>query len=159
MNGNFARSILCSLTTSVDFGLYSWMVGVCCDCAEGAAMAEGEACRVLAAPGHTRAAAQMHASAAAKTEIARQDFIARSSGETGIVSHRAAGEPNVRVRRGGGAGSGLKKARIASRAIHPARIERFEYTDSISGCGAGGGCSAAWSFRFCACPGKICHRY
>src|SRR5712664_1195338 len=90
MNGNFARSILCSLTTSVDFGLYSWMVGVCCDCAEGAAMAEGEACRVLAAPGHTRAAAQMHASAAAKTEIARQDFIARSFGETRLVSHRAA---------------------------------------------------------------------
>src|SRR5260370_41315829 len=99
MKGIFARSILCSLTTSVDFGLYSWMVGVCCDCAEGAAMAEGEPCRVLAAPGHTRAAAQMPARAPAKTKIARQESIARSSGETGTVSHRAAGAPHVTVRR------------------------------------------------------------
>src|SRR5258708_21541176 len=30
MNGNLARSILCSLVTSVDFGWYSSIVGVCC---------------------------------------------------------------------------------------------------------------------------------
>jgi hypothetical protein len=29
MNGNFARSILCSFVTSVDFGWYSLIVGVC----------------------------------------------------------------------------------------------------------------------------------
>src|SRR5260370_15947568 len=126
MNGNFARSILCSLTTRVDFGLYSSMVGVCCDCAEGAATVEGEVWWVLAAPGHSSAAAQMHARVAAETQIARQDFIARSSGETGIVSHRAAGEPNVRVRRSGLAESGIKKARIASRTTHPAKIGRYE---------------------------------
>src|SRR6266436_3341787 len=48
MNGNFARSILCSLVTSVDFGWYSSSVGgcwllreVCCCCvipARGQAM-------------------------------------------------------------------------------------------------------------------------
>src|SRR5712691_2344622 len=32
MNGNFARSIFCSLVTSVDFGWYSSIVGVCCFC-------------------------------------------------------------------------------------------------------------------------------
>src|SRR5712664_1819603 len=126
MNGNFARSILCSLTTRVDFGLYASIVGGCCDCAEGAATMEGEACWVLAARGHGNVAAQMHASAAAETEIARQDFIARSSGETGIVSHRAAGEPNVRARRSGVAESGIKEARIASQATHPAKIGRYE---------------------------------
>src|SRR2546423_1125835 len=31
MKGNFARSILCSGTTSVDFGSYSSMVSVCCE--------------------------------------------------------------------------------------------------------------------------------
>src|SRR6266403_1190060 len=30
MNGNFARSILCSFVTSVDFGSYSSIVGTCC---------------------------------------------------------------------------------------------------------------------------------
>src|ERR1700687_5845448 len=92
MNGNFARSILCSLTTSVDFGLYSSMLGVCCDC--GAARVEEAACSLLATRGHSRTAEQMHASIAAETEIARQDFIARSSRETRIVSHRVPGQPN-----------------------------------------------------------------
>src|SRR6266849_512318 len=66
MNGNFARSILCSLTTSVDFGLYSSIVGVCCD---------AEPCCVRAARGHSESADQMHKSIAAKTETARQDCI------------------------------------------------------------------------------------
>ena len=39
MNGNFARWILCSATTSVDFGLYSSIVGVC---EVGAGCAEAE---------------------------------------------------------------------------------------------------------------------
>src|SRR5258706_16082 len=97
MNGNFARSILCSGTTSVDFGLYSSIVGVCEEeicCAEAAEETEGaeavdkEGCSVLAACGHSSAAEKTHATVAAKTEIARQDFIARSSGETRLVSHR-----------------------------------------------------------------------
>src|SRR5260370_21831394 len=84
MNGYFARWILCSGTTSVDFGLYSSIVGVCCDCD----------CEARA---HNSAAEQMQATVAAETEIAGQDFIASSSGETRIVSHRAAGEPNIRA--------------------------------------------------------------
>src|SRR6266849_7768663 len=67
MNGYFARWILCSGTTSVDFGLYSSMVGVCWD---------AEPCCVLAARGHSKSADQMHKSIAGKTETARQDFIA-----------------------------------------------------------------------------------
>src|SRR5258707_2581791 len=99
MKGNFARTILCSGTTSVDFGLYSSIVGVCEEeicCAEAAEETEGaeavdkEGCSVLAACGHSSAAEKTHATVAAKTEIARQDFIARSSGETRLVSHRAA---------------------------------------------------------------------
>src|SRR5258708_16458718 len=84
MIGYFARWILCSGTTSVDFGLYSSIVGVCCDCD----------CEARA---HSSAAEQMQATVAAETEIAGQDFIASSSGETRIVSHRAAGEPNIRA--------------------------------------------------------------
>src|SRR6267378_227240 len=92
MNGNFARWILCSGTTSVDFGLYSsmfgtWLEGFCWDCA-------AKGC-VLAARGHIRAREAMHASVAAETEMARQDFIARSSGETRLVSHRAPNGTNV----------------------------------------------------------------
>jgi hypothetical protein len=57
----------------VDFGLYSSMFGTrvvedCWDCAEGGC--------VLAARGHSRAREVMHASVAAETEMARQDFIA-----------------------------------------------------------------------------------
>src|SRR5216684_1981677 len=99
MNGYFARWILCSGTTSVDFGLYSSIVGVCCACAQGAARAEEAACSVLATRGHSSTAAQMHASVAAETEMARQDFIARSSGETRIVSHRDAGRAECLSRR------------------------------------------------------------
>src|SRR5260370_7441318 len=83
MNGYFARWILCSGTTGVAFGLYSSIVGVRCDCD----------CEARA---HNSAAEQMQATVAAETEIAGQDFIASSSGETRIVSHRAAGEPNIR---------------------------------------------------------------
>src|SRR6267142_4429772 len=46
MNGNFARSILCSLVTSVDFGWYSSIVGTCwfffaaCSCCVAAARSQ-----------------------------------------------------------------------------------------------------------------------
>src|SRR6202140_2500781 len=83
MNGNFARSILCSLTMSVEVGLYSSMFGTCWDW-------------VLAGRGQTSATEQMHASAAAEREMARQDFIAHAPRETRIVSHREAGKPKVR---------------------------------------------------------------
>src|ERR1700730_446398 len=106
MNGNFARSILCSGTTSVDFGLYSSIVGVCEEepevCCVGAAeetkeggAVGGGSCCVLAAHGHSSAAEQIHTTVTAETEIARQNFIARSSGETRLVSHRGAGDSNV----------------------------------------------------------------
>src|SRR5882757_6876337 len=65
----------------------TWLEGVCCDCA-------ADDC-VVAAWGHSSAAQAMHASVAAETEMARQDFIARSSGETRLVSHRAPNGPNV----------------------------------------------------------------
>src|ERR1700747_2274301 len=70
MNGNFARSILCSLTTSVDFGWYSSIVGAwkkegaCWDC-------------VLAARGENSATEPMTASEVTEIEMARQDFIAQ----------------------------------------------------------------------------------
>src|SRR5258708_38373574 len=83
-NGSFARWIWCPGTTRVDFGWYSSIVGVWCDCD----------CEPRA---HSSAAEQMQATVAAETEIAGQDFIASSSGETRIVSHRAAGEPNIRA--------------------------------------------------------------
>jgi hypothetical protein len=86
----------------VDFGLYSSIVGVCeVDVCGVGAEEEAEAetmedagCWVLAAYGHSSAAEQKHATVAAEIEIARQDFIASSSGETRLVSHRAA--PNLR---------------------------------------------------------------
>src|ERR1700726_1690750 len=104
MKGNFARWILCSGTTSVDCGLYSSIVGVCDEevCSGGAAeetkegeAVDGESCCVLAAHGHSSAAEQIHTTVTAETEIARQNFIARSSGETRLVSHRGAGDSNV----------------------------------------------------------------
>src|SRR5260221_7539275 len=116
MNGYFARWILCSGTTSVDFGLYSSMVGVCCDCEARA---------------HSSAAEQMHATVAAETEIAGQDFIDRSSGETRIVSHRAAAEPNVQAE---GRASDLDEAPLLAprQAGHLAR-RTFRLYDEVVG--------------------------
>lgn len=54
MNGNLARSILCSLVTSVDFGWYSSIVGVCCFCGDWP-------CCVIAARGQTTNAAAAEA--------------------------------------------------------------------------------------------------
>src|ERR1700736_5009142 len=75
------------------------MVGVCRACAQGAARAEEAACSLLAARGDSSTAAQTHASVAAETKIARQDFIARSLRETRIVSHRGAPEPETLTER------------------------------------------------------------
>src|SRR4249920_2791225 len=61
MKGNLARSSLCSFVTSVDFGLYSWIVGARCDCC------------VRAIRGHS--SAEQAASTLSKAKIVRQDFI------------------------------------------------------------------------------------
>src|SRR5436190_1828197 len=61
MKGNLARSILCSLRTSVDCGLYSWMVGARCDCCVRAIRGHSSA-----EPAHTMSIEAI---------IARQDFM------------------------------------------------------------------------------------
>src|SRR6266581_2590922 len=68
MNGNFARSILCSLVTSVDFGWYSSIVGVCCFCGVWS-------CCVIAARGQTISAANV-ATRMTETKVTdRREFI------------------------------------------------------------------------------------
>src|SRR5216683_5649420 len=61
MKGNLARSGLCSFVTSVDFGLYSSIVGTRCDCC------------VRAIRGHS--SAEPAASMLTKAEIVRQNLI------------------------------------------------------------------------------------
>src|SRR6266853_3524474 len=61
MKGNVARSGLCSFVTSVDFGLYSSIVGTRCDCC------------VRAIRGHS--SAEPAASMLTKAKIALQNFI------------------------------------------------------------------------------------
>src|SRR6266699_1094845 len=68
MNGNFARSILCSLVTSVDFGWYSPIVGVCCFCGVWS-------CCVIAARGQTISAANTATRMIATKFIVRREFI------------------------------------------------------------------------------------
>src|ERR1700745_143327 len=61
MKGNLARSGLCSFVVSVDFGLYSSIVGTRCDCC------------VRAIRGHS--SAEPAASMLTKAKIVRQNFI------------------------------------------------------------------------------------
>src|ERR1700693_1840777 len=61
MKGNLARSGLCSFVTSVDFGLYSSILGTCCDC------------WVWAIRGHS--SAEPAASMLSKAKIVRQNLI------------------------------------------------------------------------------------
>src|SRR5207302_7247402 len=68
MNGNLARSTLCSLVTSVDFGWYSSIVGVCCFCGDWP-------CCVIAARGQTRNAAEAATKIAETKKIVRREFI------------------------------------------------------------------------------------
>src|SRR5439155_17175239 len=69
MNGNLARSILCSVMTSVDFGWYSSIVGVCCfSC--GAC-----SCCVVAKRGQTMSAANMATQMMEKRVMVRREFI------------------------------------------------------------------------------------
>src|SRR5436305_11876672 len=69
MNGNLARSILCSVMTSVDFGWYSSIVGVCCfSC--GAC-----SCCVVAKRGQTMSAANMATKMTEKRVMVRREFI------------------------------------------------------------------------------------
>src|SRR5580692_165257 len=72
MNGNFARSILCSLVTSVDFGWYSSIVGVrsCEDCFCGAT----EDARRIAAPRGQKI-----------TKIARARITAKNAGVSQVL--------------------------------------------------------------------------
>src|SRR6266446_2248607 len=68
MNGNLARSILCSLVTSVDFGWYSSMVGVCC-------FGGDWPCRVIAARGQTMSAANVATRITETKRMVRREFI------------------------------------------------------------------------------------
>src|SRR6266481_7380915 len=68
MNGNFARSILCSLVTSVDFGWYSSIVGICCFC-------RAWSCWVIAPRGQTMSAANMAKRMTKKKVMVRREFI------------------------------------------------------------------------------------
>src|SRR5438552_14897599 len=68
MNGNLARSILCSLVTSVDFGWYSSIVGICCFC-------RAWSCRVITARGQTMSAANMATRMTKKKVMVRREFI------------------------------------------------------------------------------------
>src|SRR6266581_2590920 len=68
MNGNFARSILCSLVTSVDFGWYSSIVGVCCFCGVWS-------CCVIAARGQTISAANVATRRTETKVTVRREFI------------------------------------------------------------------------------------
>src|ERR1700674_520853 len=68
MNGNFARSILCSLVTSVDFGWYSSIVGICCFCLD-------RSCCVITARGQTMSAANMAMKMTEKRVKVRREFI------------------------------------------------------------------------------------
>src|SRR5258708_39026070 len=69
MNGYFARAILCSLVTSVDFGWYSSMVGVCCF------FCGAWSCCPIAAHGHTLGAANMAPRMIEKNVVVRLEFI------------------------------------------------------------------------------------
>src|SRR6266849_4720629 len=78
MKGNLARSGLCSFVTSVDFGLYSSIVGTRCDCC------------VWAIRGHS--SAEPAASMLTKPKIVRQNLIRQlpvSKSRT-IASHEQA---------------------------------------------------------------------
>src|SRR6266478_9958999 len=78
MKGNLARSGLCSFVTSVDFGLYSSIVGTRCDC------------WVWAIRGHN--SAEPAASTLTKAKIVRQNLIRQlpvSKSRT-IASHEQA---------------------------------------------------------------------
>src|SRR5712691_7114556 len=66
MNGNFARSILCSLMTSVDFGWYSSIVGICC---------LDWSCCVITARGQTMSAANIATQMMEKRVMVRREFI------------------------------------------------------------------------------------
>src|SRR5882757_7167214 len=68
MNGNFARSILCSLVTSVDFGWYSSIVGICCFCPDWS-------CCMVTARGQTMSAANMATKMTEKRVLVRREFI------------------------------------------------------------------------------------
>src|SRR6266403_4540708 len=68
MNGNFARSILCSVVTSVDFGWYSSIVGICCFCLDWF-------CCVVTARGQTMSAANMATKMTEKRVMVRREFI------------------------------------------------------------------------------------
>src|SRR6267143_1945001 len=68
MNGNFARSILCSVVTSVDFGWYSSIVGICCFCVDWS-------CCVITARGQTMSAANMATKMTEKRVMVRREFI------------------------------------------------------------------------------------
>src|ERR1700740_372878 len=84
MNGNLARSSLCSFVTSVDFGLYSSMVGTRCDCWVCAIRGQSSA---LLAP-----------TIVTKAKIVNQDFIGQlpSVSREQIVSHKAADQASWR---------------------------------------------------------------
>src|SRR5712664_3107037 len=69
MNGNFARSILCSLVTSVDFGWYSSMVGVCCF------FSGVWSCGLIAARGQTMPPANRATRMIETNVMVRRDFI------------------------------------------------------------------------------------
>src|SRR5216684_6722173 len=68
MNGNFARSILCSVVTSVDSGWYSSIVGICCFCVD-------RSCGVITARGQTMSAANMATKMTEKRVMVRREFI------------------------------------------------------------------------------------
>src|SRR6266403_6147226 len=67
MNGNLARSILCSLVTSVDFGCYSSIVGVCF-CGDWP-------CCVMAERGQTMNAAEATTKIVETRRMVRREFI------------------------------------------------------------------------------------
>src|SRR5204862_7556445 len=100
MNGNFARSILCSLVTSVDLGWYSSIGGVCCFCGDWP-------CCVIAARGQTRNAAE-----AATRIVERKKMVPRE-----LIVALWAYEPQDYLRPGrhaGAAESSLVSARFVS---------------------------------------------
>src|SRR2546430_1331483 len=68
MNGNLARSILCSLVTRVDFGWYSSIVGVCC------LRGDWSWC-VIAARGQTMSAARLAMRMMETKIMVRREFI------------------------------------------------------------------------------------
>src|SRR5229473_5454480 len=69
MKGNFARSILYSLVTSVDFGWYSSIVGVC------SFFCGALSCCVIAARGHARSATDTATKTIKKKLTIRREFI------------------------------------------------------------------------------------